>query len=57
MDTFSPIDRAAQKQRSREDDRQALLSGQKTREQLCKENGHFVFRNVRISLRGSRPLK
>jgi hypothetical protein len=34
-------DRAAAKQRSRDEDALALASGEKTREQLRVENGHF----------------
>jgi hypothetical protein len=54
---FDPKERAREKQRSREEDAQALASGAKTREQLRRENGHFVFPKVRISLRGTKPLE
>ncbi len=54
---FDPKARAREKQRSREDDARALASGAKTREQLRKENGLVLARNVRISLRGTKPLE
>ena len=50
-------DRAREKQRSREEDARALASGEKSREDLRRENGHFVFPNVRVSARGSKPLE
>jgi hypothetical protein len=34
----------------------ALASGDKSREQLQRENSHFSFPNVRISLRGAKAL-
>jgi hypothetical protein len=49
-------ERAREKQRSREDDARALASGEKSREQLRRENGHFAFSKVRVSLRGAKPL-
>jgi hypothetical protein len=54
---FDPKRRALEKQRSREADARALASGEKTLEQLERENGHFVFPHVRISFKGSRPLE
>jgi hypothetical protein len=54
---LDPKERAREKQRSREEDAQALASGEKSREQLRRENGHFVFPNVRISARGAKPLE
>lgn len=51
-----PKKRAREKQRSREEDLRALASGEKSREQLRRENGIFAFPNVRISLRGAKPL-
>ena len=54
---LDPAERAREKQRSRADDARALASGEKSREELRRENGHFAFRNVRISLRGSKPLE
>lgn len=49
--------RALEKQQSRDKDAHALASGEKTLEDLRRENGHFSFKNVRISLRGAKPLK
>ena len=54
---FDPKERAREKQRSREEDARALASGEKSREQLQRENGHFSFPNARVSLRGSKPLE
>ena len=54
---FDPKERACEKQRSREEDARALASGEKTREQLRRENGFFVFPRVRISARDSKPLE
>jgi hypothetical protein len=49
--------RAREKQISRDEDARALASGEKSREQLRRENGHFVFASVRVSLRGAKPLE
>src|ERR1700691_2409647 len=54
---FDPEERAREKQRSREEDARALASGEKSPEQLQRENGHFTFANARISLRGTKPLE
>jgi hypothetical protein len=35
----------------------ALASGEKSPEQLQRENGHFTFPNARISLGGTKPLE
>lgn len=56
-DHLDPAERAREKQRSREDDAHALASGAKSRAQLRRENGVFVFPKVRVSLRGSKPLE
>ena len=53
---FDPIARAAEKQRSREEDELALLCGDKTREQLRKENGLFAFEHVLIDLDAAEEL-
>jgi len=50
-------ERARQKSLSREEDDRALTSGAKSRAQLRRENGLFAFPNVRVSLRGSKPLE
>lgn len=57
LELFDPKERAREKQRCREEDARALASGEKSREQLQRENGHFVFPNVRISARGAKPLE
>ena len=54
---FDPKERAREKQRSRDEDARALASSNKSREQLRRENGHFMFPNVRISARGAKPLE
>jgi hypothetical protein len=54
---LDPEERAREKQRSREEDARALASGNKSREELRRENGHFAFPNVRVSARGSKPLE
>jgi hypothetical protein len=54
---LDPAERAREKQRSREEDARALASGLKSRSRLRRENGVFVFRNVRVSLRGSKSLE
>jgi len=54
---LDPKERAREKQFSRQEDARALASGEKSREELRRENGHFVFPNVRISARGSKPLE
>jgi hypothetical protein len=35
----------------------ALASGQKSRDELRRENGHFAFPGVRVSLRGAKPSR
>jgi hypothetical protein len=45
-DRLDPDERAREKQRSREEDVRALASGEKSRDELRRENGHFAFRNV-----------
>jgi hypothetical protein len=57
IERFDPQERAREKQRSRDEDARALASGQKSRERLRRENGHFEFPNVRISARGAKPLE
>jgi len=54
---LDPQDRAREKQQSREDDARALASGEKSAAQLRRENGHFAFPKVRVSLRGAKPLE
>ncbi len=54
---LDPQDRAREKQQSREDDARALASGEKSAEQLRRENGHFAFPKVRVSLREATALE
>jgi hypothetical protein len=54
---FDPKDRAREKQRSRDEDARALASGEKSPEQLQRENGHFSFPNARVILRDTKPLE
>jgi hypothetical protein len=51
-----PLARADEKRRSREEDRVALLRGEKTRDELRRENGLFVFPHARIDLDGADAL-
>jgi hypothetical protein len=46
--TYDPEQRAEEKRRSRVADANALASGEKTRDDLRRENGHFAFPNARI---------
>ncbi|MEI7706377.1 MAG: hypothetical protein WCK73_17465 [Deltaproteobacteria bacterium] len=48
--------RKAEKQRSRDEDRRALGSGQKSREQLQQENSLFAGMKVRIDLDRAKAL-
>ena len=54
---FDPSARAHEKQLSREEDARALVSGEKSPDELRRENGHFAFPHVRVSLRGAKPLE
>ena len=54
---LDPAERAREKYLSREEDARALVSGEKSRAQLRRENGLFAFPNVRVSLRGAKPLE
>ena len=56
-DRLDPKERAREKQASRDEDARALASGEKSRAQLRRENGHFVFARVHIGARGSNPLE
>jgi hypothetical protein len=47
-ESFDPKERAREKQLSRDQDERDLASGTKTREQLRRENGIFVFPDARI---------
>ncbi len=54
--TYDPAERAKEKQASRDRDEAALASGEKTREQLRRENGHFSFVGLRVDLAGCKSL-
>jgi len=56
-DRFDAQERAREKQASRDADARALASGEKSRDDLRRENGHFAFPKVRVSLRGAKPLE
>lgn len=56
-DRLDPAERAREKQESRDADARALASGAKSAAQLRRENGVFAFRNVRVSVRGAKPLE
>lgn len=50
QETFDPKERAREKEVSRQKDAEALASGEKTVEQLRKENSAFAFPRDRIKL-------
>jgi hypothetical protein len=50
------VARAAEKQASRDADELALESGEKTRDQLRRENGHFSSLRFRVNPAGARRL-
>lgn len=52
--TYDAAERAREKQESRERDEQALASGEKSREQLRRENGFFSALRFRIDLAGAK---
>jgi hypothetical protein len=49
-------DRALEKRESREADARALASGQKSKDDLRRENGAFAFPNVELDLKASDRL-
>jgi hypothetical protein len=53
---FDPARRAAEKQASRDADQRALESGEKSREELSRENSLFAFPNVEVDLKGAQAL-
>lgn len=57
-DGFDPAELWTEKRRSRDEDRRALESGEKTIEQLREENGVFarVLANGRVNLSASKSL-
>jgi hypothetical protein len=48
--------RKAEKQKARDDDQRALVSGQKSREQLRQENGLFSGVKVRVEFEKAKAL-
>ncbi|MEZ4297218.1 MAG: hypothetical protein R3B70_19795 [Polyangiaceae bacterium] len=53
---YDPQERAREKQESREGDERALASGEKTQEDLRRENGHFSSLRVRVNYAGAKSL-
>jgi len=53
---FDPGARAAEKARSRQDDEIALATGVKTRGDLRRENGLFVFPDAKLLLNKAKRL-
>jgi hypothetical protein len=49
---YSFADRAREKQASRDEDARALASGEKTSDDLCRENGLFAFPEAELDLSG-----
>ena len=49
-------EREREKQESRERDERAVLSGEKTQEELRSDNGHFSSLRVRINYAGAKSL-
>lgn len=54
--TYSPAERAREKQAAREQDAADLASGAKTREQLRAENATFAGLRVRVNFAGAKRL-
>jgi hypothetical protein len=54
--SYSPKKRAEEKQRSRDRDERALASGEKSAEQLRRENGRIALLRVRIDYSGAKSL-
>lgn len=55
--TFDPAERAREKQASRDEDARALASGEKTVEQLRRENSAFAFPRDRVRLTPTKKEK
>jgi hypothetical protein len=53
---FNPQDRAREKQDSREHDARALANGEKSREQLWRENSAFASMGLVMDLGGAESL-
>lgn len=58
QETFDPAERAAEKQRSRDEDAAVLASGEKSAEQLQRENEVFarLASRARVNIRSSKSL-
>jgi hypothetical protein len=56
VQTYDPKERAREKQASRDEDTRALATGEKTREQLCRENCIFSGVDMRPDLDGAESL-
>jgi hypothetical protein len=56
-ETIDPKERAKEKKLSRDEDARAHAAGEKSRDELRRENSHFAFPRVRVSLRGAKPLE
>jgi hypothetical protein len=54
--SYDPKKRAEEKERSREHDARALASGEKSAEQLRRENGRFAFPSIRINYLAAKSL-
>jgi YgiT-type zinc finger domain-containing protein len=54
--TYDPIERAREKQASRDEDQRRLDAGEITREELRKENGKFAFPNAKMLLDKAKRL-
>jgi hypothetical protein len=54
---YNYVQRMREKQESRDEDDRRLTSGEVTREQLRRENGHFAFPNVVINFKSAKPLR
>lgn len=55
-DRYDPRERAAEKETSRDADERALATGEKTREQLKRENGIFHGMKFRMDLSSGERL-
>ena len=54
--TFDPAQRAAEKEASREEDREALVTNAKSAEVLRAENGKFAFPKAVVNWSSARRL-
>ena len=56
IEFFDPNLRKEEKQKSRDQDEENLKSGKKSQNDLRRENGLFIFRNVKINYVGAIKL-